>query len=556
MTTNPALAACAVATIGPWTFDEYIEECRKFHSYPAPGLILGGIMVQAARRRLPEGVLFDAVAETSSCLPDAVQLLTPCTAGNGWLRVVDLGRYAVSLYNKYNGEGVRVSLNAEALDAWPEIKGWFFKLKTKKEQDSDRLREEMRLAGESILSVAEVQLKPAHVGKTSKGPIAVCPLCGEGYPRRHGAICRGCQGEAPADLLGRDDAQIPDAPRLTAVPAEEAVGKTALHDMTRIDPGESKGAEFTHGQTLTAGDVCRLQAMGRMRVYLLENNEPGEEWVHEDDAARAFAHGLSADDAIVAKGEPREGKITLLAARDGLLSVNEEALERFNLVPGVMAATRHNCSVVKAGQPVAATRAIPLYLARRDFTKACALLDTEPPLRLLPIKPARAGLLITGTEVFTGLIEDKFAPILTKKIEALGGSVVKTLFAPDDAGLIRDGVKSLLDAGADLIITTAGLSVDPDDVTRKGLVEAGAEDLLYGMSVTPGAMSLLGRVGHARLLGVPACALFFPTTAVDLLLPRILAGMPITRADLARSGHGGLCQECPTCSFPHCPFGK
>ena len=155
-------AAGPAERIGPWTFEEYVEECRKFHSYPAPGLIIGGIMVQAARIRLPQGLLFDAVAETSSCLPDAVQLLTPCTAGNGWLRVVDLSRYAVTLYNKYTGEGVRVLLDAGKLDPWPELKGWILKLKTKQEQDSDRLREEIRLAGESVFSIEAVQVEPAY----------------------------------------------------------------------------------------------------------------------------------------------------------------------------------------------------------------------------------------------------------------------------------------------------------------------------------------------------------------------------------------------------------
>ena len=134
--------------------------------------------------------------------------------------------------------------------------------------------------------------------------------------------------------------------------------------------------------------------------------------------------------------------------------------------------------------------------------------------------------------------------------------MVKTLFAPDDADLIVQGVRDLLDAGADFIVTTAGMSVDPDDLTRKGLTEAGLTDTLYGVPALPGTMTLIGRIGGAQIIGVPACALFFKTTVFDIILPRMLAGMPMTRLDLAKIGNGGLCMECKVCTFPKCPFRK
>ena len=101
--------------IGKWDHDAFVAVVKDFHGHVAPGVIIGGYMVEMARRTLPEGILYDAVSETVQCLPDAIQLLTPCTVGNGWLKVYHFGIYALSLYDKYTGEGTRVRLNVEAL---------------------------------------------------------------------------------------------------------------------------------------------------------------------------------------------------------------------------------------------------------------------------------------------------------------------------------------------------------------------------------------------------------------------------------------------------------
>ena len=179
---------------------------------------------------------------------------------------------------------------------------------------------------------------------------------------------------------------------------------------------------------------------------------------------------------------------------------------------------------------------------------------------MLPLRRAKVGILITGTEVFQGLIEDRFQPVIEQKVTALDCEVTHALKAPDDAERIRLGVEELLDRGADLIVTTAGLSVDPDDVTRKGLLAAGLDDMLYGMPLLPGAMSLVGRIRNggreARVVGVPACALFHKITAFDVLLPYVLADAPLSREFVAELGHGGLCLECKTCTYPKCTFAK
>jgi formylmethanofuran dehydrogenase subunit E len=324
--------------------------------------------------------------------------------------------------------------------------------------------------------------------------------------------------------------------------------------MTCIEPGTSKDAAFARGQILDVGDVCRLQRMGRFEVYVEEEGTDGT-WVHEDDAARIMVRAL-AGEGIDSAGEPREGKNVMPAEFGGLLCVNEAVLEEFNSIPGVMCATRHACSVVEKGQQVAATRAIPLYLERSVLADVLDVLDGGPLLEVRPLRRLKVGILVTGTEVFQGLIEDRFIPIITAKVEAYGCPVAATGIVPDDRGRIGAAVRDMLDRGVELLITTAGLSVDPGDVTRLGLADAGVENMRYGTPILPGAMTLLAGIGDVEVIGVPACALYFKTTSLDILLPRVLAGMSPSRRELARLGHGGMCMQCKRCTYPKCPFGK
>jgi formylmethanofuran dehydrogenase subunit E len=544
--------------IGQYTFEEFKEIARKFHGYPAPGLLIGGFMVEEAKSRLPEGTLFEALVESGKCLPDAVQLLTLCSTGNNWMKVENLGRYAVSLYDKHTGQGWRVAVDPARLEAWPEIRSWFMKLKPKREQDTERLFAEIEAAGPTICSVAPVTVAPKYLGHGHMSAILVCPVCREAYPGTDGAICRACQGESPYASLGPAEGQgapRPAAgPALTAVSTEQAVGGRALHDMTQIVPGQTKDAAFHAGQELSAGDVCRLQQMGRFHVYV-QGEHPGEEWVHENEAVEAFARRMAGPGVTYAL-PPREGKITFHAEATGLLDIDLDTLLRFNMAPDVMCATRKSGMLVEGGKALAGTRAVPLYISRESYSRALAALGNGPLFSVLPLRKARVGVLVTGTEVFKGLIEDRFVPIVTNKVEALGSEIIASRIAPDDREAIAANVRELLELGADLVVTTAGMSVDPDDVTRPALEDCGLQDALYGMPVLPGTMTLVGTIGKAQVLGVPACALFFKTTGFDLLLPRLLAGKRLTRGDLARLGEGGFCLQCNNCTFPKCPFGK
>jgi molybdopterin biosynthesis enzyme len=340
---------------------------------------------------------------------------------------------------------------------------------------------------------------------------------------------------------------------LKKIKLNDAVGTEMAHDVTEIRPGEFKGAAFHKGHTVCNEDLCRLQKMGKNHLYVIDLE--GDE-IHENQAASILAAAL-AGDGIAWKDEPHEGKINLVAEADGLFKVDTTALAAFNMVDEVMCATLHNHTLVKKGEKVAATRAIPLVMKRVPIERAAAIArQNGAVLAVKALRQAKVGLVITGNEVFHGLIEDRFAPVLSKKVTDLGSEVDGIAFAPDDEELIAQAIGNHLDRGCDLIMLSGGMSVDPDDVTRKGIRMAGATQMNYGSAVLPGAMFLAAYIGDVPLLGIPACGLYHRITVLDLVLPRILAGETIGKAELAFLGHGGLCKDCEECIYPHCPFGK
>jgi len=340
---------------------------------------------------------------------------------------------------------------------------------------------------------------------------------------------------------------------LKKIKLKDAVGMQLSHDITEIRPGEFKGPSFRQGHTVCDDDLCHLQKIGKNHLYLV-NLEDDE--IHENQAAAILAEGL-AGDGIVWEDAPKEGKIGLHAECDGLLVVDTASLAACNMVDEVMCATLHSHTLVKKGDLVGATRAIPLVMRSAPVERAAAIAATNGGvLSVRPLKQVKAGLVVTGNEVYHGLIEDKFAPILGAKLEELGSITAGVTFAPDDADTIAAAIKMHISNGFRLILLSGGMSVDPDDVTRKGIQQAGADEFHYGAAALPGAMFLVAYIGDVPLLGVPACGLFHRITVLDLVLPRILAGEHIGKKELAFIGHGGLCRDCPECSYPHCPFGK
>jgi hypothetical protein len=338
------------------------------------------------------------------------------------------------------------------------------------------------------------------------------------------------------------------------VKIEDAIGYPLAHDITEIRPGEYKGPAFQRGHILSCRDLDHLRRLGKDHLYIIK---PETDELHEDDAAEALATALCGT-GVTWNQPPKEGKISLVASTDGLFRVDVDTLTRFNLVGDVMCATRHSNSVIQKGDQVAATRAIPLLIPRQSVANAVdiARQSHAAVLQVVPLLKATVGVLITGNEVYHGRIEDKFEPIIRKKVRDLNGSVLDVVFLPDDDQRIADAANQLIDRGADVLITTGGMSVDPDDRTRFALTKAGAKDMVYGSAVLPGAMFMVAYLRSVPVLGIPACGLFAERTIFDLIYPRILAGEKITRRQIAELGHGGLCLGCKVCTFPVCPFGK
>ncbi len=344
----------------------------------------------------------------------------------------------------------------------------------------------------------------------------------------------------------------------TKIPVQESIGTVLAHDITEIRPGEFKGRAFKKGHIIREEDVCRLRRLGKENLFVLNI---AKDEMHEDDAAYELANALMGQGVSI-QGEPREGKIQIIATKDGLLKVNKEALLEFNMLGDVMCATLHNNILVQKGQSVGGTRAIPL-IVKKDVVQAAVSIGEKAGkiIHVREIRKPKAGIVITGNEVYYGRVKDAFAPIITSKIHAVGGEIVGIYYTPDDESFIQARLKELINAGADLLIITGGMSVDPDDVTRFTVRNLGATDIVYGSAVLPGAMFLvayLDTYGQSSIpiLGIPACGMYAKTTIFDLILPRVLTGERIGRKELAELGHGGLCMNCEICKFPSCPFGK
>ena len=337
------------------------------------------------------------------------------------------------------------------------------------------------------------------------------------------------------------------------VSVERAVGMVLGHDVTKIVPGAFKGPGFKKGHVIREEDIAELLKLGKEHIYVMELRK-GE--LHEDEAARRLSRAFSGPGLDVSG--PSEGKMRLTAQYTGLLSIDVKQLERINALRGIALSTLHDRTPVDKGQVVAATRVIPLTISEQKILKVESLCakGAGKIVSVVPYQQKDVGVLVTGNEIYRGRIKDRFDDYVGVKVVRYGSRIIKKIVAPDDAAFIARSLMDLVQAGSTLILVTAGLSVDPDDVTLQGVRKTGARVVSYGSPVMPGSMFLLAHLDRIPVLGLPACVFYHPTTVFDLVFPLVLADQTVTRKDIARLGHGGLCLDCGECRYPICHFGK
>ncbi len=332
----------------------------------------------------------------------------------------------------------------------------------------------------------------------------------------------------------------------------DAVGYVLCHDITRIVKDVMKGVEFSKGHIVREEDIEMLLSMGKDQLCVWEKQEG---MLHENEAAQVL-YDICKNDHMK-PSTVKEGKIELIAECSGLFRVDTKRLEEINSIDEIIIASRHNNYPVKSGDKLAATRVIPLVISEEKMIQAQKIWNGIPLFELLPYKIKKVGVITTGNEVYYKRIKDTFTPVIIEKLIPYGMEMCGHETVNDNKENIIVAIKTLKEQGAEMIICTGGMSVDPDDVTPSAIKECGAELISYGAPVLPGAMFLLAYFKDGTpILGLPGCVMYAKSTIFDLVLPRIAAKVKVSKKDLASMGHGGLCLQCEVCHYPNCGFGK
>ena len=354
---------------------------------------------------------------------------------------------------------------------------------------------------------------------------------------------------------------------------EDAVGSVLCHDITQIIPGVVKDAVFRKGHVVTEEDISVLLSVGKEHLYVWEKQEG---MLHENDAAEILRQVCQGE--FMTASEPKEGKIELTAQTDGILKIDREKLNAVNGMGRMVVASGHGDFPVRKGDRIVGMRVVPLVIEEKEMNRMKEICGNEPIFRLLPFRKMKAGIVTTGSEVYRGRIEDKFTPVVRGKLEEYGVEVLGSSLCDDKPEMIVDSIREWIDKGADMVICTGGMSVDPDDRTPLAIRNASDEVITYGAPVLPGAMFMLAykhrtpdnmeqksgegnrsvncEGGSIPVMGLPGCVMYAKRTIFDLVLPRIVAGEKLCAEDFSVLGEGGLCLNCPVCTFPNCGFGK
>ena len=331
---------------------------------------------------------------------------------------------------------------------------------------------------------------------------------------------------------------------------EDAVGMELCHDITEMKDG-FKGAAFKRGHIIREEDIPHMLDIGKKTVFVWEENA-GE--LHEEDCARRMAAMCPVQGAHYT--EPSEGKVLLMADERGLFRVNRDLLRRINNIGDITISTLPDHYPVEKGARLASMRIVPLVTREAQIIAAEEMCRNEKLLELRPYRYRKAGVIIVGSEIYSGRISDKFEGVVRKKLEHYPGEIVGVAICDDDLDMIVNAARKHLENGADFLIFTGGMSVDPDDLTPAAIRSLGAQIVTHGVPAQPGNMTLVAYLGDIPVLGVPGAAISLPTTIFDVLLPQVFAGDRITKEELTNLGDGGLCQMCASCRWPNCSFGR
>ncbi len=336
------------------------------------------------------------------------------------------------------------------------------------------------------------------------------------------------------------------------IKTEHAIGLKLLHDVTEVDAKRNfKGIAFKRGHIITSEDISKLKSIGKNYVFIEEAGD--ENLIHEDDASLQLSP-LIAGKNVYFDNKPKEGKINFYSNINGLLKLDKDKIIKINLLKIPSFPTIHNNFPVVKNQLIAAFRIIPLY-CDNSIIEACRTILTSPALSVLPYKLKKASIIVTGNEVYNGIIEDRFIPVIEKKLKFYNIKTVNSVILPDNKQLIRNKISEFSNS-SDIIFITGGTSVDPDDVTREAMTEANVNIIQEGCPVQPGNNLTIGYLNTTPVLAIPAAAIYFKNTSLDIFLPRIATGERITEYELAEYSIGGLCHFCKTCVYPKCSFGK
>ncbi len=335
----------------------------------------------------------------------------------------------------------------------------------------------------------------------------------------------------------------------------DAVGQVLCHDMTQIIPGVTKDARFRKGHVVTEEDIPVLLSMGKEHIYVWEKDDS---LYHENEAAEILC-SLCLNDHME-RGQVKEGKIELKSTVQGLLKIDTELLDRINSLGSMMIASRHPNTPVEPGDKLCGTRIIPLVIEKEKMEEVKELCGGKKVFAVLPYLDKKVGLVTTGSEIFHGRVKDAFGPVLKAKVEEFGGQILGQVVTDDKPEHTTAAILEFISQGADMVLVSGGMSVDPDDKTPLAIRTTGAEVISYGAPVLPGAMFLLSYYRkdgkNIPIAGLPGCVMYSKRTVFDLVLPRLMADDPVTKEDLDKLGKGGLCLSCDVCTYPNCGFGK